>query len=268
MTDQSRHFGEEIQELLDGRLAPAQRTRLEEHLAACAECRQAQLDLVRARRAVRAGVPAVGVPGDVVAGIAAALDHEDRKLLALRDSAFARGPSRARRLAYALLATAAAVMAGLWLFASPDLPAAVAKDYAQYRSGQLSLQLETDDVQKMEGFFAAHGIAFRTRVFDLGMMGYRLEGGRVESLSGRPSALFAYRGPGNKVLVCQMYEGSARELPRGGQEQRHGDFTFHIYRRDGKTLVFWEEGRVVCVLTGDFDAEEILQLAFAKAMKS
>lgn len=268
MTDQLRHFNEDIQKLLDDRLAPADRARLEEHLASCAQCRQEQRDLGRTRRAIQAGVVSVGVPGDVVAGIAAALDREDRRLIALRAPAPARGPSRARRRAYALVAAAAAVAAVLWLLAPRNLPSAVAKDYAQYRSGQLALELETDDVQKMAGFFAAHGIRFQTRVFDLGMMGYRLLGGRVESLAGRPSALFVYWGPGNKVLVCQMYEGSARELPRGGQEQRHGDFTFHVFHRQGKTIVFWEEGRVVCALTGDFEGEEILQVAFAKAMKA
>lgn len=268
MTDQPRHFGEEIQQLLDGRLAPAERSRLEEHLAGCAACRREQLDLAWARRALRAGAVKVGVPGDVIAGVTAALDREDRRILAAHTAAPARGSSPARRTAYALSAAAAAAAVALWLFGSPDLPTAVAKDYAQYRSGQLSLQLETNDVQRMEGFFATHGIAFRTRVFDLGMMGYRLVGGRVESLSGRPSAFFAYRGPGNRTLVCQMYEGSARELPRGGKQQRHGDFTFHIYRRAGKTVVFWEEGKVVCVLTGDFDEREIMQLAIAKAMKA
>ncbi len=267
MTAEHRHFGEEIQQLLDGRLAAAERSRLEEHLAGCAECRREQLEMALARRAIRAGVAHAGVPGDVIAGVTAALDREDRRLLALRTPAPARGPWRARRIAYALLATAAAVGAALWIFPSPDLPTAVATDYAQYRSGQLALQLETNDVQKMEGFFAAHGITFRTRVFDLGMMGYGLVGGSVESLSGRPSALFAYRGPGNKTLVCQMYEGSARELPRGARLERHGDFTFHIYRRGEQAVVFWEEGKVVCVLTGDFDERELVQLAIAKAMK-
>src|SRR2546427_8450755 len=31
---------------------------------------------------------------------------------------------------------------------------------------------------------------------------------------GRPSALFAYRGPEGRDLVCQMYEGRLEELPR------------------------------------------------------
>jgi anti-sigma factor RsiW len=268
MSDQSRHFEEEIQELLDGRIAPAERIRLEEHLAACAGCRQTRVDLERARKALRAGVSTANVPGDVVAAVAAALDREDRRLLPAESPTPARRPSRAGRLAYALLAAAAVVAAALWLLVPPSLPDAVARDYARYRSGRLPLKLETDDVQRMEGFFSAHGITFRTRVFDLGMMGYRLVGGRVESLARRPSALFAYRGPADKILVCQMYEGSARELPPGGQRLRHGDITFHVYRRDEKTLVFWEEGAVVCVLTGDFDPKEILELAFAKAMKA
>ena len=110
MTDERRHFGEEIQQLLDGRLAAGERSRLEEHLADCAQCRQEQHELGLARRAIRTGVVEVGVPGDVIAGVTAALDREDRRLLALRTPAPARGPWRARRIAYALLATAAAVV--------------------------------------------------------------------------------------------------------------------------------------------------------------
>ena len=34
----------------------------------------------------------------------------------------------------------------------------------------------------------------------------------------------------------------------------------------GLTAVFWQEGAVVCVLVSDIETEEVVQLAFAKAM--
>jgi hypothetical protein len=42
---------------------------------------------------------------------------------------------------------------------------------------------------------------------------------------------------------------------------------FHVYRKDGLTLVFWQEGTVMCVLASDAPGEEVIQLAFAKAVR-
>jgi hypothetical protein len=41
---------------------------------------------------------------------------------------------------------------------------------------------------------------------------------------------------------------------------------FVIYERRGVTLVFWMEGDVMCVLSSDIGREEVVGLAFAKAM--
>lgn len=86
------------------------------------------------------------------------------------------------------------------------------------------------------------------------------------AVGGRPSALFVYRGERNKILVCQMYEGSARDLPRGAEVRRHGGISFFVYRRDARTLVFWPEGKVLCVLASEAPTEEVVALAFAKAV--
>ena len=42
---------------------------------------------------------------------------------------------------------------------------------------------------------------------------------------------------------------------------------FYIYRVNGLTAAFWQEGAVTCVLTSDIASEEVIQLAFAKAVK-
>jgi hypothetical protein len=103
-------------------------------------------------------------------------------------------------------------------------------------------------------------------VFDLGMMQYQLVGGGVHRLGNRASALFAYRGPGGD-LVCQMYQGRLSALPRPDDVRTQNGIRFQVYRRGARTLVFWQEGEVVCVLASDADAEEVIQLAYAKAVK-
>lgn len=267
MTMEPVHFEDEIQELLDGRLSLGERARVEEHLEACSECGRAWQALRFAKRAARAGLPATHLPTEVVARVSAALDLEDRRVASPSHPAATAVPRRRPVLVYGLLA---AVAVGLLVFlfvGSPSLPAAASRDYDRYRAGELRLDLQTASPAELEGFFTQQGIRFRTRVFDLGMMGYRLVGGRVHALAGRRSALFVYRGLRNQILVCQMYEGDTRELPRAAERRRHGGFTFFIFHRGDQTLVFWQEGSVTCVLASDANPEEVIDLAFAKAMK-
>jgi hypothetical protein len=172
-------------------------------------------------------------------------------------------------VAGALLAAAAVV---LLLLVSPTgtgdtLPDVVARDFTAYRAGTLPLTLRTSDVAAVERLFVAGGAPFAMRVFDLGMMQYQLVGGRVHRLRGRPSALFVYRGPGDRNLVCQMYEGQLADLPRSDDVREHNGITFQVYRAGTTTLVFWQEGAVVCVLASDADVEAVIQLAYAKAIK-
>ncbi|MGH9847469.1 MAG: hypothetical protein ACREEM_52925, partial [Blastocatellia bacterium] len=95
-----------------------------------------------------------------------------------------------------------------------------------------------------------------------------LVGGRVHQLTNRQSALFVYRGKDNRILICQMYPGQVTELPSSGASLRENKGTrFYIYRVNGLTVVFWQEGAVTCVLTSDSNPEEVIQLAFAKAVK-
>jgi len=254
------HFSDEIQQLLDGRLPSERRAALEEHLAACESCRREREAISAVRAAARRALGPHEVPPEFSQAIRRGLDRETPGLTPFR--------SRARlALAAGLLAAALAVILIL-LPRKPNVPAAGETDFEAYRTGRLALALETADTRTMETFFAANGISFRTRVFDLGMMKYRLAGGRVHRLAGRPSALFVYLGEKEKALICEMYEGRVEELPPAAERREHGGFTFFIYRDRGKTAVFWQEGPVTCVLVSDIDSEEVIALAFAKAMKA
>jgi anti-sigma factor RsiW len=251
----TRHFDDEIQDLLDGRLGEAERARVEEHLAGCAICAAARERLVGVKTATWRALRAEEAPSRVSAAIAAALDREQSAV------------RRRRWLAAAAAALLAAVAGLVTLARRPALPDAAASDFARIADGSVALEMSTPDAAVLERFFEARGIPFRTRVLDLGMMGYRLIGGRVQSLRGRPSALFVYRGPDGRLLVCQMYRGTLEELPTEARHFEHGGIVFRAYRRGGSTQVFWQEGEVTCVLVSDAPIEQVVPLAFAKAMK-
>jgi anti-sigma factor RsiW len=269
MTARPGHLGEELQDLLDGRLGPADRERAEHHLRECTECRSERDALSRVKTAVRGRIDANEVPAQVASGVSAALDREERETVSAteRRSAGARKKSPFFRYAAVAAAVAAFVLLAVFVPGRRNLPSRVALDYQNHKTGLLPLQMLTDKPEELDRFFAARGVTFPTRVFDLRMMRYRLLGGRVLNPDGRKRALFVYVGPENKILACEMYEGDVRRLPKNGLQRSHAGITFFVYRRGGSTQVFWQEGATACVLVSDIPTEEVVQLAFAKATK-
>ncbi len=249
------HYRDELQELLDRRLDVEREREVRSHLDECAECRH-ELEALGWVKRLTAAAPEDALPPDLEAVIRERLASEDR-----------RSPVPRR----VFLAAAASLLMGAatawWIRRSREpLPAVVARDYRLCRSGDLPLEVHSGRPEEVEAFFRERGVPFRTRVLDLAMMRYELQGGRSHRIGDEPSALFVYRGPGARTLVCQMYAGRLDGLPPADEIRDHRGFRFQIYRQPPITLVFWQEGEVVCVLAGDFDAEEIVALAFEKAM--
>src|SRR6266852_4697044 len=211
------HPGEDIQDLLDGRLVSARRAEIEAHVADCPRCRETLATLSWARQAA-ARLPMHDPPPELPTQVAHALDR-------------------------------------------------VARTYAAYTSAALQLDTATGDGPALQAFFARHGITFATRVFNLDMMGYHLLGGRIHALGQGPSALFVYQDASGRALLCQMFEGTLTQLPAGGETREHNRIAFRVYRSGALTLVFWQEGAVVCVLTSDAPTEQVIQLAYAKSVK-
>jgi anti-sigma factor RsiW len=328
MTTHSRHFKEEIEELVDNRLTSAARIEVEKHLESCEECHGEFEALRWAKQLSRKEHVVKSVPAKLEENILAALDLEDRRSGRNAGFSLKRWPTQKRILAYALLLFIVLVLVLSYFIirkplrespeltskpelptkpkppstpnrptepelatkpelpsepelspktqlpakpkiSRPDLPSEVASDYQNYKAGKVPLMLKTENVKEMEKFFSEEGIPYQTRVFDLGMMNYRLMGGRVHKLTTRKSAFFVYRGKGDAILVCQMYRGKVTELPAADAVLRENKgIQFYIYRVNGLTLTFWQEGPITCVLTSEIDPEQLIQLAFAKAVKT
>ena len=267
MPTPTRHFKEELQDWLDGRLDASTCEQVERHLETCDACRREYESVGWTKQVTARQFTAGTAPAELRAHILRALRAETPVVKVITPPPdFWTGRRRAL-LAAAALVLATAILAGVYFLRPTPLPEVMARDFRDFQSGRLPLQLATADVQAMERFFTAQGVPFPTRVFDLGMMNYTLAGGRVQFLRGRqPSAAFAYRGANNQSLLCQMYAGRVTDLPPGAVQRENKGFTFHIYQSRGLTAVFWQEGTVVCVLVSDISPEEVIQLAFAKAM--
>ena len=261
-----RHFKDELQDWLDGRLDAATCDEVERHVETCAECRREYEAMAWTKKFAAKQYAPTEAPTELRASILEAIRAEDRPT----DAETAQ-PEFWRRRFRPLLAAAAVLMAGAilmftYVLKQPKMPEAVARDFLAYQAQRLALELSTADVKQMETYFAEHGVRFNTRVFDLGMMNYQLVGGRVQQPGRAPRALFVYRGPANQKLICQMYVGQVGELPKGATLRENKGIKFYTYQTKGLTAVFWQEGAVVCVLVSDVAVEEVVQLAFAKAM--
>ena len=265
MTTDHRHLGEQIHDLIDGRLRGDARQVADRHLETCPECRRAWEAALATRAALRSTVRATELPSGLVDRVGAALDEVDQTAEGTYQQTF-----ELKRRAVPMAAVAAVIIVtigvGLWLLSRPDLPTLVARDFTRYQASTLPLESRATTSAALEAFFRSR-VGFTARVFDLAMMRYELVGGRVHALSGRPSALFVYRGDAGRIVLCQMYPGTMAALSAPDETRLQNDITFYIYRRDGYTLVFWQEGDVTCVLVSDIPSQETIQLAFAKAMK-
>jgi anti-sigma factor RsiW len=258
----SGHPLERLVDLLDGRLGPADADEVRRHLESCADCRREVAWLAAGRAAAVAVRNADPAPADLMAGVTAALDDVDRA------AEPARSPTT-RRVLWAGLAAAAAVVlvvAAPWRPTAADPVDEARAAYVAIRGGAAGLALRTGDAVALERFFNEAGSGPRVRVIDLGMMGWSLEGGALRRLGTQPSALYSYRSAAGARLVCQMYPGRLVDLPAADGTRTENGFEFRVYSRGGVTLVFWQEGDLVCVLAADLPAAEVVALAVAKAM--
>ncbi len=264
MSDETGHPAAALQDALDRQLDSASRAALEAHLSSCATCRRELAALQWTKEQARS-LRRSGEPFGLEARLRRALDEEHRA----RAGASSVSRGRLPKLISWLVATAA-LAAAVWLsgrFRSGSIPDSIADGYRAYASNALPLDAESGDPAPLERYFRRRGLPFAVRVFDLGMMGYRLEGARIHRVSGREGALVVYRGADGRALLCQMYRGLVSDLPEPIYRRSSDGIVFQLYRDGELSLVFWQEGAVVCVLAGEEDPETVLQLAFAKAVK-
>jgi anti-sigma factor RsiW len=259
MTSETRHFKDEVHEMVDDRLPAELRDEVSAHVAVCADCRR-ELEVARwVKDVARRDLKHEELPRELERAVASKLDGEATgSMSSMRWITVAAG-----------IAITVASIGLVWrhLAREEPIPAEIASDFLRFREQALELQMTSSSEAEVERFFEERGIAFPTRVFDFRMMDFEVLGGRIHRVGGRPSALFAYRGSGAKLLLCQMYEGSIEELPGPREERENDDIRFHVYRVGRVTVVFWQEGDVACALASDAPVEEVVALAFAKAIK-
>lgn len=257
------HPLERLADFVDDRLSGVEADDIRQHLAGCAACRVELQWMAAGRRAAQAARQADAVPTDLRARLTSALDDIDAAATTPRPAPVS------RRAVWTGLAAAAVLVLYLvapWRGGPADVVERARAEYLAVRGGAAALALRTGEAAALQRYFDEAADWPRIRVIDLGMMGWTLEGGARRRSGNVPVALYAYRSASGADLVCQMYPGRLAELPPPAAVRHENGFEFRTYTRDGVTLVFWQEGELVCVLAADLPAAEVLALAIAKAM--
>ncbi len=268
------HPTDALHDLVDGRLSGADRDALEAHLRDCVQC-QREVAMLSGIKRVVAALPQIELPVELAARIGASVNTTasmqgptSEPTTTLMTAVPAADDSRRPRPRWLVPVALAAVMllaAIVWWRSPANLPLMAADTAGNYRAGRLTLTSTESDAGALNAFFAQR-VSFPVRVFDLRMMGFSLAGGRVHQFDRRRSALWVYTNASG-AIVCQMYPGVVGDLPSPPQTRVANGITFAIYHASNGTQVFWQEGDIVCVLASDLPAEDVIQLAIAKAMK-
>lgn len=268
------HPTELLAELLDGRLSGDERRSVDAHVRDCSTCQDALAALTAAKKAL-SQLPDPQLPADLEARVLRQINEADAQGPAHPSTAVTIKPSPEGPFVEApigwrsLLMAAAALLlvAGVYFLSrtTSDEPSAAAAHVAALQARQLTLESSTTDAQALQTLLQQR-VPFPVRVFDLAMMGYTIGGGGAVDLAGHTAAAWVYRGQ-NGDLLCEMFVGGLEDLPRPEETREANGFTFYIYHRDGGTQVFWEEGDILCVLASKLPANEVIDLAIAKAMK-
>jgi anti-sigma factor RsiW len=125
-------------------------------------------------------------------------------------------------------------------------------------NGQLEA-LSPMDTLALGRAFAAAGVPSRIRdVPDLTDLG--LEPEAVYIVPGQPpGSAVRYRSAETEYL-CQMWLGM--DIPgRGVVQSEIGDVQLHGYQSDGLSLVMWNEGNLLCIMSADVPLDDLLALA-------
>jgi len=279
MSDPTRHVDEQMQELLDGRLDPAAEADVRAHFAVCSVCHDEFQRLAWLKGRLKSLPLSTEAPPDLESMIRDALNREesDRPTAiataaapattppgrpALSRDAWMARPWLTATVAASVMLVIAGGLAVWWWFHAPR-PVEVGRDYLSVAAGTLPVDHNTRDPRDLQRYYTARG-GVPAGVYDLGMLGYTLIGGRVHAHRGQPGTLTLYEGTNGERLICEMYFAPPPSRDPIVRRTYNG-IEFTVYRHEGVVMVFWDEGPVTCVLVAKMEPEALLRIAYAKA---
>lgn len=226
---------------LDGELDAATSAEAERHIGTCPECQALVSAAGEASELLRGPAARLSASPELKARIAAALDVEEAKVVALP-------PRRSRFWLGALSGVAAsAVAASLTLIAGPLLMAQSLSDDLAHAHVQALMQGRTIAVASSSHHTVKPWFAGRAPlsppVEDFAAQGFALTGGRVDTVAGRKAAVVVYRHGAHEIDLFVWAKD--RAAPPAQAERR------------GYHLVGWTRGDLAFAAVSDVQKDEL-----------
>jgi hypothetical protein len=142
----------------------------------------------------------------------------------------------------------------------PGMPAELAEYYTDVMAGALTADIAASDPERLADALVRAGVPFTPRVVGLEPT-LALTGGRAHAVAGRPAAAWLYQTPGMDVVLVQAFEGRLDELGAPDEQRHDAGRVLRIFRKITQTLVCWQDGPVVYVLSSTLPSETVIALA-------
>lgn len=226
---------------VDGVLG-ADEARVRAHLEECPTCRAERARQDGVRTTLRSRALAVEAPFGLRTRILGSLDEIAEEGVA--------GRSRLPRWAALVLAGLAVVLVLVPRGGGP-LDPVVEEYYAAFR-GEMPLGIRTSSLDELERFYATRAAeVVPGHVVDLGREGFRLVGGAVRRIDGRPYRLTVY-SDGRNVILCDYRRAAdyAGDVPSDGKPA--------FFVRAGITFCVRRMGDEVCILATRMPMHEVV----------
>jgi len=150
----------------------------------------------------------------------------------------------------------------LSLFRDPGLPAYVEESYMRVAGG-----LVAPDRAHVDPGALANALSEAppgpVRVPALDTQGYALAGGTHVTLGRAPAALAIYHNALRDLVVWHAVAGTVEDLPSAPDVRAAGGRHFYLHYKATTTVVFWQEGPILMIVTSALPAEQVMAIALA-----
>src|SRR5215467_6130997 len=253
-----------ISALIDDELSDPERSSIEGHLKDCPKCQRAYEWGRALNREIRTVSASVVAPVDLRQRILSdqrtttkeAESSKGRSKLILRLQPFLR-PAFASALLVIL------VISIFFVRQSPSQPISLAalQIRAKIARGEVSLQKATDTDELHTWLRRAVDGKFGPLGYDFSPLGVKPVGGTVQEVDGRQILVAVFNGDGLSIM-CFTFLGTEEDAPKNATVSFEPEkrMIFYTFSRDGIHAVLHREDSVICVLTSNMAAEELLSL--------
>ena len=264
---------EEAQELItalvDGELSHLEQTAIETHLGDCPRCRWAYEQEQALKREIHKVGVSTKVPANLRGKILADYGSGRTELESPGGSNKVVLPFRPfLRPAFGVALLLIVLVPVIYLMQPHSQPISLAALEMEEKimEGELSLRMARSQNELRDWQIRAVNGTFAPMAYDLSSAHLQPVGGAVQEIDGRKILVTVFEGSSMSV-TCFTFLGTEADAPKDATLffDQGKDINFYNFSRNGYNAVLHRKDNLICILVSKMPAEELLDLARAKA---